>query len=49
MAKFFWGNQIVSLLSFLLLPIITVGVIIVIGKKIKEIMPNTYKFILGNR
>ena len=49
MANFFWGNQIVSLLSFLLLPIITVGVIIVIGKKIKEIMPNTYKFILGNR
>jgi len=48
-AHFYFNNNIVSLISFLVLPIITIVIILLIVKPIKKIIPNAYKIVTGNR
>lgn len=47
--RFFYGNDFVSLLSYLLLPIVTIFVIVQFGKIFKTYMPRVYSLTTGNR
>ena len=48
-AKLFYGNDIVSMLSFLFLPLICVLLIILLAKVMERIVPVFYKISTGGR
>ena len=48
-AYFFKGSNLVSCLSYLLLPLITIAIIVLLAMKMKSVSPKLYGLITGGR
>lgn len=48
-ANFFLGNEIVALLSYFILPLLTISIILYLGKKINKYFPKEFNIITGGR
>lgn len=48
-AHFFHGNEIVALISYLILPLFTIGIAIYLGKFSNKYLPTVFKIIIGGR
>lgn len=48
-AHYFSGNEVVALISYIILPLLTVGITLYLGKVFNKLLPNVFSIVMGGR